>query len=111
MCQFGLADTLLADCCLRRRLRPERWWYKRAFPRVTAEYLKYIGTHSGRKTLAQALWDSGFSRRLIADAGGWFLKKEAMDLYFRTARLTILRALSSLSLTAPVHQPFVVVGD
>ena len=86
--------------------------YRRAFPQVGAEYLKMLGTHSGRKTLAQLLWDHGFSRRLISDAGGWFLKKEAMDLYFRTAAHVILGALASLSLTAVAPaQPFVAVGD
>ena len=85
--------------------------YKRAFPRVASDYLKLLGTHSGRKTLAQLLWDRGFSRRLIADAGGWFLKKEAMDLYFKTASHVILAALASLDVTPTGPQPFVATGD
>ena len=78
---------------------------------MSTEYLKMLGTHSGRKTLAQLLCDKGFSRRLIADAGGWFLKKEAMDLYFKTAMHVILMALADLStvMTAPV--PYVALGD
>jgi len=70
--------------------------YRRAFPDVSAKYLSKIGTHSGRKTLAQMLWDHGFSRQLIAAAGGWFIKREAVDLYFKTSALLILRALESL---------------
>ena len=48
-------------------------------------YLSRIGSHSGRKTLSQLLWEHGFSRQLIADAGGWYIKREAVDLYFRTS--------------------------
>jgi hypothetical protein len=71
--------------------------YRRAFPDVSPEYLSRIGTHSGRKTLAQMLWDHGFSRQLIAAAGGWFIKREAVDLYFKTSAILILRALASLT--------------
>jgi hypothetical protein len=85
--------------------------YRRAFPQATAEYLKMLGTHSGRKTLAQLLWDRGFSRRLIADAGGWFLKKEAMALYFKTAPHVILAALASLSLATTTPPAFVGQAD
>ena len=70
--------------------------YRRAFPDVSAACLSRIGTHSGRKTLAQMLWDCGFCRQLIAAAGGWFIKREAVDLYFKTSALLILRALASL---------------
>ena len=81
--------------------------YQRAFPDVSAEYLSRIGSHSGRKTLAQMLWDHGFSRKLIAEAGGWFLKREAVDLYFRTSALLILRALVALRVDTPElpHHP------
>jgi hypothetical protein len=88
--------------------------YRRAFPDVIPEYLTRLGSHSGRKTLAQMLWDAGFSRQLIATAGGWFIKREAVDLYFRTSASLILRALLTLSLdasptatgpfTLPAHQ-------
>ena len=77
--------------------------YKLAFPDVSADYLKRIGTHSGRLTLAQLLWNQGFERRLIADAGGWFLKREAVDLYFSTAPLHILRAVAALDFTEAVR--------
>lgn len=82
--------------------------YRRAFPDVLPEYLARIGSHSGRKTLAQLLWDFGFSRQLIATAGGWFIKREAVDLYFRTSASLILRALLTLSLdaSAPASGPF-----
>jgi len=66
--------------------------YKKLFPTST----KKVSSHSGRKTLAQLLWDMGYCKRIIADAGGWFLKKDAVDLYFKTARRIILKAISSL---------------
>lgn len=56
-----------------------------------------LGTHSGRKSLAQWLWDNGHCRRIIADAGGWFLKRDAVDMYFKTARHIILRAVRTIS--------------
>ena len=55
-----------------------------------------LGTHSGRKSLAQWLWDDGHCRRIIADAGGWFLKRDAVDMYFKTARHIILNAVKSI---------------
>jgi hypothetical protein len=70
--------------------------YRLAFPGASDEHLSRIGTHSGRKTLAQMLWDHGFSRQLIAAAGGWFIKREAVDLYFSTSPVLILRALAQL---------------
>ena len=78
--------------------------YKLAFPDVSAAYLKRIGTHSGRLTLAQLLWNQGFERRLIADAGGWFIKREAVDLYFSTAPIHIIRAIATLTFTAAIQQ-------
>ena len=68
--------------------------YTAAFPSATDASL--YGSHSGRKSLSQWLWDDGWPRRMIADAGGWFIKKDAVDLYFKTARHTILRAVSSI---------------
>jgi hypothetical protein len=44
------------------------------------------------KTMAQWLWDDGYPRRLIADMGGWFIKRDAIDLYFTTGRSVILKA-------------------
>ena len=75
--------------------------YKKAFPDVSDVYLSRIGSHSGRKTLSQLLWEHGFSRQLIADAGGWYIKREAVDLYFRTSELLILRALLALRREPP----------
>ena len=75
--------------------------YKLAFPDVSPEYLKRIGTHSGRLTLAQLLWNQGFERRLIADAGGWLIKREVVDLYFSTAALHITVFAPWRPLTSP----------
>ena len=70
--------------------------YQRAFPTATDK--KLYGSHSGRKSLAQWLWDDGFPRRLIADVGGWFMKKDSMDLYFSTSRFVILRAITYMGM-------------
>ena len=72
--------------------------YRTAHPDAPQESVSRLGSHSGRKTLAQMLWNAGFARRLIADAGGWFLKREAIDLYFKTAPAVILKAIASLAL-------------
>ena len=82
--------------------------YKKAFPDVSAAYLSRIGSHSGRKTLSQLLWEHGFSRQLIADAGGWYIKREAVDLYFCTSALLILRALLALRIepSQSIQGPF-----
>ena len=45
--------------------------FKRLFP---SEHDRLVASHSGRKTLAEALWNDGWCRRVIADAGGWFLR-------------------------------------
>ena len=70
--------------------------YQYAFPAATDA--KDFGSHSGRKTLSQWLWDDGYPRRLIADMGGWFIKKDAIDLYFKTGRAVILRAAMYIGL-------------
>ena len=67
--------------------------YARAFPNRPVED---ISSHSGRKTLAQLLHDAGFADTVIADSGGWALKKAAVHMYFRTGRAMMLRAVSSL---------------
>jgi hypothetical protein len=72
--------------------------YRAAFPDSPPDSVSRLGSHSGRKTLANMLWNAGFARRLIADAGGWFLKREAIDLYFKTAPYMILQAIASLTL-------------
>ena len=67
--------------------------FARAFPSCPVED---ISSHSGRKTFAQLLHDAGFADTVIADSGGWALKKAAVHMYFRTSRASILRAVSSL---------------
>ena len=42
------------------------------------------------------MWDDGHCRRIIADDGGWFLKRDAVDMYFKTARHHILHAVASI---------------
>ena len=72
--------------------------FKKAFSAVfpADPLVKLIGSHSGRKSLSQWLWDDGHCRRIIADAGGWFLKRDAVDLYFKTAPRTILSAVRNI---------------
>ncbi|XRB11718.1 hypothetical protein RI054_03g15510 [Pseudoscourfieldia marina] len=67
--------------------------FRRMFP---SQLDKKVASHSGRKTLATLLWNDGWCRRVIADAGGWFMKRDAVDLYFKTDPDTILYALSHL---------------
>ena len=69
------------------------------FPRDAAVDL--IGSHSGRKSLAQWLWNAGHCRRVIADAGGWFMKRDAVDLYFKTAPKAILHAVRYVGMESP----------
>jgi len=69
--------------------------FKKAFPNSPKQ--EFIGSHSGRKSLAQALWDMGLCRRFIADVGGWFIKHDAVDIYFKTRPFAILAALRALS--------------
>ena len=65
---------------------------KRAFSAVFPrdKLVDLIGSHSGRKSLAQWLWDAGHCRRVIANACGWFMKRDAVDLYFKTSAKQIL---------------------
>ena len=65
--------------------------YRAAFPE--GDKAKQLGSHSGRLSLAQQLWSDGHCRRIIADIGGWFMKRDAVDLYFETQRQVILRAV------------------
>jgi hypothetical protein len=65
--------------------------YRAAFP--DGAKAKQLGSHSGRLSLAQQLWTDGHCRRVIADIGGWFMKRDAVDLYFETQRQVILRAV------------------
>jgi hypothetical protein len=76
---------------------------KRAFTAVFPldATVELIGSHSGRKSLAQWLWNAGNCRRVIADAGGWFMKRDAVDLYFKTAPKMILHAVRYVGMMAP----------
>ena len=51
------------------------------------------GSQSARKSLAQWLWDDGWSKRHIADQGGWALQRDAVDIYFKTGAETLLWAV------------------
>lgn len=59
--------------------------FKRAFPGTSKEELFYIGSHSGRKTLAEFIWTmSGDDIRVVADFGKWKLDRGAVERYFST---------------------------
>lgn len=71
--------------------------YLRAVPSsCRTATLDRIGSHSGRKSLAQWLWDAYGSLRLIADVGHWRCRQDAANLYFFSSRTTILRCLENL---------------
>jgi hypothetical protein len=72
--------------------------FSAVFPRDASVDL--VGSHSGRKSLAQWLWNAGHCRRVIADAGGWFMKRDAVDLYFKTAPKMILHAVRTVGMVA-----------
>ena len=76
--------------------KPLKHAYLRAYPLTDPAFVSRLGSHSGRKSLAQWLWEAGWSKRLIADAGGWFIKREAVDLYFATSPEMILTAIRTL---------------
>lgn len=71
--------------------------YERAFPHAAASALLSIGSHSGRKTLAEFLWaNSNHDVRVVADFGNWKLDRGAVDRYFETPiyeRLMVLMRL------------------
>ena len=73
--------------------------YRYTFPMASSAEVDALGSHSGRKSLAQWLWEDGFAKRFIADIGGWFIKHEAVDLYFASSREMILEVLTALGLT------------
>ena len=75
--------------------------FLKAFPDAEPAFVSRLGSHSGRKSLAQWLWEAGWSKRLIADAGGWFVKREAVDLYFSTSPTMIIKAIKTLG-SAPL---------
>eukprot|EP00873_Tetraselmis_striata_P039279 jgi/Tetstr1/459543/TSEL_004908.t1 len=72
--------------------------YARAFPdpatRTTP--LDRVGSHSGRKSLAQWLWDRYRSARVIAHVGHWACRQDALDAYFKTSATEILRLIAAL---------------
>ena len=71
--------------------------YRRAVPSaLRSADVDRVGSHSGRKSLAQWLWDSYGSLRLIADVGHWRCRQDAANLYFFSSRSTILRCLRHL---------------
>jgi hypothetical protein len=68
--------------------------YKTALPRATD--VKCFAGGSPRKTLAQLIWDAGYSKRILADVGGWALRADAVDIYFKTQGHQILSLLHGL---------------
>ena len=58
--------------------------------------LSRIGSHSGRKSLAQWLWERYGSSRLVADVGHWRHSGDALNIYFVSSRRVILSCLARL---------------
>ena len=69
--------------------------YRRAYPSATSDDAKKYGTTSCRKSLAQWLWDDGNAKRVIADQGGWAIRTDAVDIYFKTGRTKLLYAVAN----------------
>ena len=65
--------------------------YRQAFPEDQA--WKVYGSGSARKSMAQWLWASGWAKRVVSDAGGWYSKKSAVDMYFKTEPEKIRHAI------------------
>ena len=60
--------------------------YSRAFPAATKEDLVSIGSHSGRRTMAEFLWAcTNHDVRVVADMGHWKILRGAIDKYFSTS--------------------------
>ena len=72
--------------------------YARAWPNpaLRSAHISRVGSHSGRKSLAQWLWDSYRNARLIAHVGHWACREDAMDAYYRTSPTQILTLVSRL---------------
>lgn len=72
--------------------------YVRAFPAAgqRSADTDRVSAHSGRKSLAQWLWDAYRSNRLIADVGRWACREDAKDAYFKTSPNQILHLLRRL---------------
>lgn len=70
--------------------------YRRALPGCAPALLARVGSHSGRKSLAQWLWEAYGSVRLVADVGHWRHSGEALNIYFVSPRRVILQCLARL---------------
>ena len=68
--------------------------YQRAFPDAKDKAL--YGSHTGRKSLSQMVWDKTQNKRLISDIGGWAVARSAVDLYFRTSPDGILATIAEM---------------
>lgn len=106
------SDGLLLAAPRTRRIGPARFHptkytgfnsafkaaYARAFPdpATRSANLSRVGSHSGRKSLAQWLWDRYRSARLIAHVGHWACRQDALDAYFKTSATEILRLITAL---------------
>eukprot|EP00873_Tetraselmis_striata_P044065 jgi/Tetstr1/464329/TSEL_009130.t1 len=72
--------------------------YTRAFPgpatRTTP--LDRVGSPSGRKSLLTMALDRYRSARVIAHVGHWACRQDALDDYFKTSAIEILRFIAAL---------------
>jgi hypothetical protein len=69
--------------------------YIRAFPEATDAMT--FGGGSPRKGTADWLWMVGTFRRVIADIGGWSVRTDAVDLYFKTRPRQVHQIMSALA--------------
>ena len=69
---------------------------RRALPASSPAFLDRLGSHSGRKSLAQWLWDAYGNKRLICDVGHWKSREDAASIYFCSSRQVILDSLTRL---------------
>ena len=79
----------------RSHCRAFRAAYRRALP-GGAVGLSRVGWGTPRKSMAQWLWDAGHYKRVIADVGGCRTREDAVDGYFRTQGVAVLRILRAL---------------
>eukprot|EP00873_Tetraselmis_striata_P038016 jgi/Tetstr1/458280/TSEL_044766.t1 len=74
--------------------------YVRAFPNTatrTTPRLDRVGSHSGRKSLAQRLCDRYRPAGVIVHVGHWACRKDALDAYYvKTSATEILRLIAAL---------------
>ena len=69
---------------------------RRALPQADPSFVARVGSHSGRKSLAQWLWDAFGNKRLIMDVGHWRSREDAASIYFCCSRRVILECLAQL---------------